>query len=1082
MDICDNESAMQLKTKQKFAIQKQKFSFSNNNDGLLLNIHHTISQNGKILRIRFTNVCFSHENEYLTAVDHRGNLFVFHLAETKYWLLHQRFKDITAVECVPGTTDIVLGNKEGYLFVINYDTGSELIRIKAHSTCIERISFSIQRAVHYQQHLKEQRKSQPSISVQSIGKQKLKKAKSSTNATLLFLVATSQCAKLYEMRNFVEVHQLNYGATDALERIVQIQWVPKSDLIVGCGMGGKLRVWKSDFTLVKQMDLRKMKDNYLKKHKINFIDSDIYGKNVYDSEINSNNEINRVIKTITSDKHSKGYVKSAQFTKNGRFILLNCVDNTLIVVSSDVWQICKVFAYSSLFITQFEIIHMEQYSVSQTSFCVVAKTVESDLLLMNLEDGSRSYIAHSSENKCYKFRLSSNGKMLAQVLKSGEIFLHSMECHSCVANVNKLHHLTTKETGKTHSRPTSTASRTLSTQLLTGEILSKDNFTTLSPTTSSYTPPLTVASSTSGTTGPSWSIYRRNSKIKFARRLGEIHDKISKTLGKNRLLPILKEFGEYPEKHRNTIWRTLLVLPQNIDCFNALVLQGHHSCVADYDHKFARLGVRTVRNLKKIVSCLAYWSAVFAQCDFIPYFVWPFARMYQSDSLSCFEIVATILLNHCQLWFEFAPLEPFNYLGMIENILCEYEPMLMNFYRDRNISSRVYALTMMETAFAENFDANQWQLLWDHLLSNESFFMIFFVVAYNASHRTTIMNCATEKDIGAFFHEPALIAINRLLKSSYNLMEQCAESVHPKYYMKSFVPLSSATQLDKNINLDGRNKSSYQYYELNQLGNRDEKLARSTYSKFSNFPRHLIDVKAGEVTDLKAQQQRLETKIVEMEKLEHLLKARMRDSLVEEEHEKRMKEVERKFEKAIADEEKRIELQRKLLLLHKKQLREQEKEMLLETRHAMLRKSAAARESELEALLRTIERGKRYDDTDLLFAQEGIKLQEMDLLSRKFEMNVKSMDDRPLEQRYQQAIQQLERRKQILYEDIGQASNCESNRYTINHVNESPSASSFASEMNSSSNLTSMQHYEKKIKDLESQLETLLRVTERDET
>lgn len=354
------------------------------------------------------------------------------------------------------------------------------------------------------------------------------------------------------------------------------------------------------------------------------------------------------------------------------------------------------------------------------------------------------------------------------------------------------------------------------------------------------------------------------------------------------MLPILKEFGEYPEKHRSTIWRTLLELPQNIDCFNALLLQGHHPCVVDYDHKFAELEVRTVRSLKKIVSCLAYWSTVFAQCDFIPYFVWPFARIYQNDSLTCFEIVATILLNHCQLWFEFAPLEPFNYLGMIENMLCEYEPKLMNFYRDRNISSRVYALTMMEKAFAENFDAKQWQQLWDHLLSNEPFFMIFFIVAYNASHRTTIMNCATEKEIGAFFHEPALIAITRLLKKTYDIMEQCAESVHPKYYMKSFVPLSGAMDSAKNINLDGRHKS-YQYYEPNQLENRDEKLTRSTYSKFSNFPRQLIDVKVGEVTDLKAKQQRLEMKIVEMEKLEHTLKSRMKDSMVEEEHDKRIK-------------------------------------------------------------------------------------------------------------------------------------------------------------------------------------------------
>lgn len=66
-------------------------------------------------------------------------------------------------------------------------------------------------------------------------------------------------------------------------------------------------------------------------------------------------------------------------------------------------------------------------------------------------------------------------------------------------------------------------------------------------------------------------------------------------------------------------------------------------------------------------------------------------------------------------------------------------------------------------------------------------------------------------------------------------------------------------------------------------------------------------------------------------------------------------EVERKYEEALTSEEQRIDMQRRLLLLHKRQLRERENEVLTESRNMLLRKSAAARECELETLLKTLQ-------------------------------------------------------------------------------------------------------------------------------
>ncbi|XP_058834713.1 TBC1 domain family member 31 [Topomyia yanbarensis] len=1048
-------------------IQKKKFKFKSCDDGTLLYIHHTICNDGNTLRIRFIHVCFSHNNEKLIAIDHRGHIFVFNLASECYWVLTEHIEGITAAECIPETSHLVLGNKNGLMCIIDYDSGNELVRLKAHQTRITTIKFPPWYAKsHREQYSNRKILFQKSESVEPDNRNDQPRAKPTRSS--LFLVLTVDCAKLYDRRNFVEVHRLSYGLSDAMKRIDLFQWVPKASMLMTCGVDGIIRVWTCDFKLVKELNMKKLKENYLRQFRTDPIRWQPE-EGILCEGGNSHNEIERLIQHMIIDERSKGYIKSAQFLPSGKFLILNCLDNSLIIIACDAWQICKILALTNFHLAHFEIVHIDQPPFHfRDEFTILAKTVEGDLLLMNLEKGHKTYIEPRMESKCYKFRLSCNGKMLANVLKSGEILLHNLEFHSRALEANKLHqHLgpANEPTGKIHPRPShaTTCVPTAAQRRPSGDLVTNSNLATSLPS-SSYSTPTKVASFTSTNSVPSASVFRNESKLKLDKRLEEIHDKISKTLDKNRLRPILKEFGEYPEKHRATIWRALLELPQNSDCFNTLLMKGNHACVSDYDVKFSNFEARIVRNVKKCVSCLAHWSSVFAHCDFLPFFVFPFVRIYHNDSLTCFETVATVLLNHCQLWFEFVPLEPFNYLGMIENILCEYEPKLMIFYRERNVSSRIYAMTMMETAFAENFNTNQWSRLWDHVISNEPYFMVFFIVAYNAGHRATIMKCTTEDDIRAFFHEPSVADISRVLKRAYDMMEKCTDNNHPRYYMKSFRSLGGITDSEKGTNESYRQKSSR---------SSGGSTCNSTYSKFSNFPKQLVEIRADELNCLKTEQNRLEAKILKMEKLESTLHNRMMDSLVQEEHAKRMKEVERKFEEALATEVRRIDMQRKLLLLHKKQLRERENEVLLESRNVQLRHNAAARESELDRLLKTLQRERLRDETDMMFAEEDIKLKEMELQAHQQETNLKLVDDNSLEQRYHQSIQQLERQKRKLQQDIERVS-CY-NRSGLLYENCSSINNRMApTEGIKTAKGTEIEEYSERMKDIYAQLEALI--------
>lgn len=321
-----------------------------------------------------------------------------------------------------------------------------------------------------------------------------------------------------------------------------------------------------------------------------------------------------------------------------------------------------------------------------------------------------------------------------------------------------------------------------------------------------------------------------------------------------RLLPILKEFGEYPEKYRPMIWKTILKLPQDQNSFARLVKQGPHSCVENFGKKFSLVDQKALNNLSTIVSCLAHWTPIFGYIDFLPKFIFPFLKIFKGDLLLGFELICTILNNHCQLWFEFAPLQaPYNYLCLVENILMESDRKLYEFYKSKNISPKIYALPLMETAFSEVLDEQQWLQLWDHIVSNDCHFMVFIIVAYNCALRLTIMRSDAE-GVERIFLEQNYVNMKKLTSKAYRLMEKCPVAIRPERYMKPFVPM-----------------------------------ARGEYKKFENYPKNLTDMKVNEMDVLRKEQKLLDKKLVEMTSLEKAINSRLESFRMDEEYEKRMR-------------------------------------------------------------------------------------------------------------------------------------------------------------------------------------------------
>lgn len=342
---------------------------------------------------------------------------------------------------------------------------------------------------------------------------------------------------------------------------------------------------------------------------------------------------------------------------------------------------------------------------------------------------------------------------------------------------------------------------------------------------------------------------------------------MNKIISRSRLLPILDEFGSYPGKYRQTIWKNILKLPQNSHqrgsnkAFTALLKKGYHPCVASYDTQFPLFDQRAVRQLKKICSCMAHWSNLFGHLSFVPGFVFPFLKQWRFDSVSCFETLATIMLNQGQLWFEFAPLEPYNYLGMVENVLGHFDPVLMAFYQAQKISVHTYGWTLLQTAFSEVFDERDWLQVWDHVLTHESHFPMFLVCAFSIVQREKLLRCTTVAAIESTFHEQAVINVGMMLRKCREMMKSCPSDIHPAQYLQPF----QALRIDSGTAGSGH------------------------YQSFNYFPKMLFDAKANELRRLKDEEQNMQRQFLHLESIDKSMVKQVERQVKANVHEQRLR-------------------------------------------------------------------------------------------------------------------------------------------------------------------------------------------------
>ncbi|KAH8290683.1 hypothetical protein KR054_004866, partial [Drosophila jambulina] len=461
---------------------------------------------------------------------------------------------------------------------------------------------------------------------------------------------------------------------------------------------------------------------------------------------------------------------------------------------------------------------------------------------------------------------------------------------------------------------------------------------------------------------------------------GCMNPELRRLLKPERLRGMLREYGCYPEKYRFLIWTSLMDLPCNGPQFQALLKLGLPLVVRNQARKLKIRNEAQRRSVIKIWSCLAQWCKVLAHADFMPHLIYPFVRQLPKNGLVSFEVLATLVLNHFQLWFEFHPLPPANYLAMCENLLQQLDERLCRFYKAQEVLPKDYAWPLLSTAFAEVLEEQQWLVLWDNIVSEPPWFPIFLVVAYSLLNREIIIRLPDQRSVLSFFHDQNPLDIGKLLSKARRLMARCEVALHPQRFMQPF-----------------------------------EAIPRGVYPKFLKYPGEWIDQQEEQAVSLLKHNQEIDARIRHLELEEVRIMERLEKGLKQEEHTRRLKEMEQLYQDTIHREEERITCQRKMLLTYQMEVRHRKSDVISQLQQSEQRRKVIEMEKDIGLLMHSIERERRRNNQQMQLAEDEIRNQEIELLAQRY---YSESGGAPLAQKYYDNIQKLCRQRNQLQEDL----------------------------------------------------------------
>ncbi|KAM4687302.1 TBC1 domain family member 31 [Discoglossus pictus] len=419
-------------------------------------------------------------------------------------------------------------------------------------------------------------------------------------------------------------------------------------------------------------------------------------------------------------------------------------------------------------------------------------------------------------------------------------------------------------------------------------------------------------------------------------------------LNKNRLKALLKGFGEYPTKYRMFIWRSLLQLPENHAAFSSLTDKGTHSQYLLLHQEYPIKSRKLLRVLQRTLSALAHWSAIFGETKYLPLLAFPFVKLFQNNQLICFEVVATVITNWCQHWFEYFPNPPINILAMVENVLAHHDKELLQHFVNHGVTSQIYAWPLLETLFSEVLTREEWLKLFDNVFSNHPSFLLMAVVAYIISSRSPLLHCNQKDDFEYFFHHRNNLDIDDMIKEAYHLMDTTPTEVHPQRLLEVFVPLT-----------------------------------KGQYPIFNKYPKFIVDYQSQERERIRQE----EIEYLRERQITHEIEAEALKRKAEDEawyqQQDLLQGAEEQRRKLLQEEEQKLLHQRQRLAAVKRELKIKELQLLDAARRRFLKHQQGQRKMELRRLDDEIERKTCMRERETATVIQDVEVRQMELEAQR---------------------------------------------------------------------------------------------------
>uniref|UniRef100_A0A673A1J7 TBC1 domain family member 31 n=1 Tax=Sphaeramia orbicularis TaxID=375764 RepID=A0A673A1J7_9TELE len=401
-------------------------------------------------------------------------------------------------------------------------------------------------------------------------------------------------------------------------------------------------------------------------------------------------------------------------------------------------------------------------------------------------------------------------------------------------------------------------------------------------------------------------------------------------LSQRRLVALLKTFGQYPDKYRMFVWRCLLRLPENHAAFSSLTDKGLHPAFSSLDlHLY-------LSNLHPYPS------------PYLPLVAFPFVKLFQNNPMLCFEVVATIIVNWGQHWFEYFPNPPLNILSMVENVLAHHDKELLQHLVDCGVTSQLYVWPLLETLFSEVLTRNEWLCLFDNVFSNPPGFLLMAAVAYVSCCREPLLLCAHKQDFEYFFHHRNNLDVGAMIKETYRLMSNTPAHIHPRTLLSDFTPLT-----------------------------------RGQYPVFNHYPEFIVEYQSREREKIRLQEMEY---LRERQEVSALHKEFVRRRAEEEAYyaqQELLQKAEEQRRRILAQEEEKLTQQRTKLAAMKRELKVKELQLTDAAARRFLQHQQDLRAEHIHRLDRQISRKVELRERETAAAVEDLEVRQMELEAQR---------------------------------------------------------------------------------------------------